>query len=194
MMQPRLHDHTGGVPPTRTMIASRRRLPLTAALASGALPGLWGPALSRRWVGEQSGLSAIKDKRPTRIAKDSLQLAGSNETVVDSYAKWGFVVNGVSIPGSVLLLPKANALFEPRNLSELTPDSLSVLTLLDSPVRLLVIGCGQRSGRPSEAVRKWCAEQNMALEALPTQHACSTFNFMVSENRPVAAVMFPLES
>ena len=179
----------------RTMIASRRWLPSTAALAPGALPGLLGPVLlSRRWVGEQSGLSAIKDKRPMRIAKDSLQLAGSNETVVDSYAKWGFVVNGVSLPGAVLLLPKANALFEPQNLSELTPDSLSVLTPLDSPIRLLVIGCGQRSGRPSEAVRKWCAEQNMALETLPTQHACSTFNFMVSENRAVAAVMFPLES
>ena len=149
---------------------------------------------ARRWVGEQSGLSAVRDKRPSRIASDSLQLAGIDETVVDSYAKWGFVVNGVALPGAVLLLPKASMLFQPQNVSEITPASLSVLTLLDAPVRMLVVGGGLSSRRPSAEVRAWCAERNVAVEALTTQHACSTFNFMVAENRPVAAVLFPLDA
>ena len=125
------------------------------------------------------------------LAKHDSLVGGRGETVVDSYAKWGFTVKGVALPGAVLLLPKASMLFLPRVLSEVTPESLAVLTLLEAPVRMLVIGTGSLSQRPPAAVRQWCDARNMAVEALPTKHACSTFNFMVAENRPVAAVLFP---
>ena len=119
-------------------------------------------------------------------------VAGVGQTVVDSYASWGFVVNGVALQGAVLLLPNTSLLFEPATLDQLTPASLAPLALLDKPMRMLVIGCGRQSRRAPRAVRAWCAEHDVAIEALSTQHACSTFNFMVAEDRPVAAVLFPL--
>ena len=174
------------------MLARSSRPTSLAATASCRRPqAALAVRLQRRLIGEQSGLSAIRDKG-TLLRRHDQQVGGAGETVVDSYASWGFTIGGVAVPGAVLLLPKASMIFEPTSLSTLTPASLSVLTLLESPVRMLVIGCGHQSRRPSAEVRAWCEERQMALEALPTQHACSTFNFMVAENRPVAAVLFPL--
>lgn len=146
---------------------------------------------SRRWIGESSGLQASADRTSTLRRHDAFGLSTAGETLVDAYASWGFTVNGVALPGPVLLFPKASMLFGLSHLSELTPESLSILSLLDKPVRMLVLGCGRVSQRAPSGVRTWCEERGMAIEALPTQHACSTFNFMVSEGRPVAAVLFP---
>ena len=75
--------------------------------------------------------------------------------------------------------------------AELTPRSLEVLRLLKPPVELLVVGTGRRLKPLPAAVEEWLGELAIAPEAVPTQHACSTFNFMVGEDRQVAAVLFP---
>lgn len=163
-----------------------QHLPLRAVAAATA---------RRRWIGESSGLQALADKgrrRSTPMTGDTLGLS-SGETLVDSYASWGFTVNGVALVGPVLLLPRASLLFQAPRLGDVTPESLALLTLLEQPPKMLVLGCGRQSRRAPASVRAWCEEQGIAIEALPTQHACATFNFMVSENRPVAAVLFPLE-
>lgn len=150
------------------------------------------PRVFRRHVGEPTGL-APSATQSNLSRHDTLGLvAGVGQTVVDSYASWGFVVNGVAIEGAMLLVPRASLLFTPQRLVDVTPASLSMLTLLDTPTRMLVLGCGRQSRRAPSALRKWCAENGIAIEALSTQHACSTFNFMVAEDRPVAAVLFPL--
>ena len=146
-----------------------------------------------RHIGEQSGLSALAAKSSPMMRHDQLGLvAGVGDTVIDSYASWGFTVNGVALHGPVLLLPKASLLYQLPTLGDITPDSLSVLTLLDTPVRMLVLGCGRTSQRAPTAVREWCEQRGVAIEALATQHACSTFNFMVSEDRSCAALLFPI--
>lgn len=182
------------------MSATLRRLPLRAAATGLRAPLLRAPQLAPRLqarsVGEPTGLQS----GPAGAAASNLNrhdtlglVAGIGQTVVDSYTSWGCVVNGIALEGPVLLLPHASLLFEPRSLSELTPESLAVLTLLDTPTRMLVIGCGRKSRRAPSAVRQWCAARGIAIEALATQHAASTFNFMVAEERDVAAVLFPLD-
>lgn len=162
--------------------------------AASHLPSL-APRTWPRFVGEPTGLRA----GPSGGASGNLHqhdtlglVAGVGQTVVDSYAAWGFVVNGVALQGAVLLLPHASLLFEPREVAEVTPASLAALSLLETPTRMLVLGCGRRSRRAPSELRAWCAQRGMAIEALSTQHAASTFNFMVAEDRPVAAVLFPL--
>ena len=113
------------------------------------------------------------------------------ETQIDGYSTTGFTINGVIVPGPVLLLPQASFLFEVGSLAELTPRSLAVLRLLKPPVGLLVVGTGRRLKPLPAAVEEWLGELAIAPEAVPTQHACSTFNFMVGEDRQVAAVLFP---
>ena len=189
------------------MLAYRHRSPCLAAVtvarscavlprATGFALGALAPRQQVRFVGEPTGLRAGPSGGTTSNLHrhDTLGLvAGVGQTVVDSYASWGFVVNGVALDGAVLLLPSASLLFEPRSLSEVTPESLAVLSLLDTPTRMLVLGCGRQSRRAPSALRRWCAQRDIAIEALSTQHAASTFNFMVAEDRPVAAVLFPLD-
>ena len=169
--------------------AARAVLPRAAPL----LPVSASHRLLPRFVGEPTGLRPSAGVTSNVLRHDTLGLvAGLGVTAVDSYSSWGFVVNGIALEGAVLLLPTASLLFEPRSLDAVTPASLAALTLLDSPTRMLVLGCGRQSRRAPSKLREWCDEHNMSIEALSTQHACSTFNFMVAEDRPIAAVLFPL--
>ena len=86
----------------------------------------------------------------------------------------------------------ASFLFTVEDPRALTVESLSALELLDSPIGMLVIGSGRRAGRVPTDVRAWLERRGSAVESLATPHACSTFNFMVQEQRPVAAILLPL--
>ena len=172
------------------MFVVTKRLASRAALTPRTSPLL--PMIATRFVGEPTGLQKGASSQNNLHRHDTLGLvAGVGQTVVDSYASWGFVVNGVALHSAVLLLPNASFIFEPESLAEVTPASLSILQLLENPARMLVIGCGRRSQRVPSEVRAWSAKHGIAIEALSTQHAASTFNFMVAEDRPVAAIMFP---
>ena len=165
---------------------------LRAALRRRPTP-LLAPAVRAaqvRFVGEQTGLSAMVSKSSVLRKHDTLGLG--SEILVDTYSKKGFTISGVSLIGPVLLLPKAGFYFGPSEMSELTPESLALLQLLDTRIDTLVIGCGRQTKRLPPQVRSWSVERDIAIEVLPTQHACATFNFMVSENRSVAAVLWPL--
>jgi NADH dehydrogenase [ubiquinone] 1 alpha subcomplex assembly factor 3 len=68
------------------------------------------------------------------------------------------------------------------------------LLLLKAPPELLIIGCGTQISRLPAELTNWAARHGMVPEVLATRIACSTFNFMVQEERPVAAVLFPPKS
>lgn len=146
-----------------------------------------------RFIGEQSGLSALADKSSIVRRHDPFAPAGVGDTVVEAYAPWGFTVSGAALEGPVLLLPRAAFLFTPQHPGELTAEALAVLDLLDQPVSMLVMGCGRRSQRVPAAIRAWLEQRDCAVEALTTAHACSMFNFMAQEQRAVAAVLWPIE-
>lgn len=152
-----------------------------------AMPRVW-----TRCIGESTGLKALADRSSSVRRHDALGPGTVGDTQVESYASWGFTVNGVAIRGPVLLLPRACFLFKPQSLAELTPKSLLSLDLLETPLSMLILGCGRQSRRMPASVRAWLEERGASAEALATAHACSTFNFMVQEQRSVAAVLWPL--
>ena len=124
-------------------------------------------------------------------------LSGHNshlQTQVDSFSSTGFVVNGVALRGAVLLLPELSFLFSVPRFSELTPESLSILAMLEAPVDLLVVGCGRSvQQRLPPGVHDWLQSQSIAPELFATRQACSHYNFMIQEHRSAAAVLFPLD-
>jgi uncharacterized protein len=147
-----------------------------------------------RSIGEDSGLSALRDKKAIRAHRPDPLTDGAAsliETTVEGYSPEGFTVNGIILPGTVLLLPQVSLLFEVSRLVDLSPRSLEVLRLLHPPIELLVVGTGRTLLPIPAAVDEWLTTHCIAPERLPTRHACSTFNFMVAEGRQVAAVLFP---
>jgi len=74
---------------------------------------------------------------------------------------------------------------------ELTPESLEPLLLLEEEIELLILGCGPQLTRMGPELAEWARRHSVRPEMLATGTACATFNFMVQEQRPVAAVLFP---
>ena len=154
------------------------------------------PRIFRRSVGELSGLDALATHssgfRKATSETPTAELAGNVATEVDSYTTSGFVVNGISMAGAVLLMPRLRLLFSLTRVEDLTPRSLEVLRLCDVMSPLLLVGCGRHLTRPPAAFRGWAADHGIQVEPMATPQACSTFNFMVQEHRPVVAVLFPI--
>ena len=147
-----------------------------------------------RFVGEDTGLSAMTDKKARRAFRADPLLDGAASLVdqtVEGYSPEGFTINSIILPGTVLLLPQVSLLFHVSRLEQLTPDSLEVLRLLDPPIEMLIVGTGRTLLPLPPATDQWLASHCIAPELLPTRHACSTFNFMGAEGRQVAAVLFP---
>ena len=171
---------------------SRAFSPTTTASASSFTPP---------WATSSSGAAPPSSRRgddgvgaSAGYGYDPLADAGGL-TMVDAYTASGFTISGVCFRGPVLLLPTLSTLFSgARALSELAPDSLDVLRLLDPPIELLIVGCGARVDRLPPGVARWLAAQSIAPEPLPTPTACATFNFMVQERRAVAGLLFPMDA
>ena len=138
-------------------------------------------------LGDTGGFQPLSEE----VSRGVDGLFAHGTTSVESYSSRGFVVNGVQLPGAVLLLPDQSFLFSAAAVGELTPASLTPLLLLEERPELLILGCGERIERPPPAVGAWAARHGLALEVLNTRTASSTLNFMVQEQRPVAAVLFP---
>lgn len=182
-----------------TLSALRRGTPTCTACASAPFRARVPQLLHRRFIGEDSGLSAIADRQVGRyrpspgyghdpLADVSREL---NETQIDSYSSKGFSVNGVQMGGTILCFPNLALLFEVPDLASLTPDSLEVFRLLKERFDTVLVGTGHRVERVPRETREWFDQQGINVETMSTRHASSTFNFMVQEKRSVAAILFP---
>ncbi len=75
------------------------------------------------------------------------------------------------------------------SLDELNAAQLEPLFALGAQVILL--GSGERQSFPAAAVRAACRERGLALECMTLGAACRTYNILATEQRSVAAGLFP---
>ena len=78
-----------------------------------------------------------------------------------------------------------------RKHTDVGPGSLGVLEVLRPRADILVVGSGQNTVRPSEALRDYARAQGCALEVQATAAAVSTYNVLSQEGRRVVAVLLP---
>lgn len=79
------------------------------------------------------------------------------------------------------------------DLNDITEESLSLFTVLEPKIDILVIGIGDRTKDLSfyTKLHPFAVKHKLNLEILPTSQACSTFNFLNSEGRYVAGALIP---
>lgn len=79
------------------------------------------------------------------------------------------------------------------NVDDINEDSLSLLPLIEPKLDIIVIGTGDPLKDRSFHTRlmPFAIKNKLNLEILPTCQACTTFNFLNSEGRYVAAAMIP---
>uniref|UniRef100_A0A1E1WW09 NADH dehydrogenase [ubiquinone] 1 alpha subcomplex assembly factor 3 n=1 Tax=Amblyomma aureolatum TaxID=187763 RepID=A0A1E1WW09_9ACAR len=112
--------------------------------------------------------------------------------LVNSYSTAGFRLNnGLFIVGPVALFPRSVLQWRVRSLLDITEESLSLFTLLEPKLDVLVLGLGDSSDRLDMELIRYLGSKKISVEMHPTSTACTTFNFLNVEDRNVAAAMIP---
>lgn len=80
-----------------------------------------------------------------------------------------------------------------NNFEEIDEKTLSLFPLLEPKIDLLVVGIGDQQVTPKfhKNILSFMKKFNINVEMLNTESACTTYNFLASEGRMVAAALIP---
>lgn len=79
------------------------------------------------------------------------------------------------------------------NVEDITDESLSLFSLIEPKLDVVVLGIGDKRKDLTfyQKLLPFSRKHKLNLEILPTDQACSTFNFLTSEGRYVAGAFIP---
>ncbi|PHT60579.1 hypothetical protein CQW23_02942 [Capsicum baccatum] len=103
----------------------------------------------------------------------------------------GFRVNGVYYEGSLLCVGNLLMSWQPKNLSEVTPESLSIFQTVRPVPEIILLGCGKYIQLVNPELHAFIHSTGMKLEAIDSRNAASTYNILNEEGRIVAAALLP---
>lgn len=80
-----------------------------------------------------------------------------------------------------------------ESFEDINEHTLRLITLLEPKIDILILGVGDAVVTPefSKSIRQFILKNRINIEILGTDIACSTFNFLNSEGRMVAALLIP---
>ncbi|KAJ3653909.1 hypothetical protein Zmor_013134 [Zophobas morio] len=122
----------------------------------------------------------------------------NNETelglMINGFSQVGFRLNNdLTVLGSMVIFPRSVLSWSVTNCDEITEESLSLLTILEPKLDILVVGTGDPQQDLSfyRKIIPFSRKYRIAFEVLPTEQACATFNFLSSEGRNIAGALIP---
>lgn len=80
-----------------------------------------------------------------------------------------------------------------KELSDIDENSLQLFTVLEPKLDLVILGVGDKQEDLTfqKRIYPWMKARKLNVEILTTESACSTFNFLNSEGRFIAAALLP---
>jgi uncharacterized protein len=131
---------------------------------------------------------------------DITPLIPGDRQVIDSYGPGRFLVSGEQHAGSVIVFSDRTVAWPVASFAEISLGGLDAVIGAETPVDVLIIGCGARMQPVPAALRTalrgqgiGCdAGQGIGCDAMDTGAACRTYNVLLSEGRRVAAALIPL--
>ncbi|XP_059572099.1 NADH dehydrogenase [ubiquinone] 1 alpha subcomplex assembly factor 3 [Alligator mississippiensis] len=157
--------------------------------------GLWGRLSPRVVLGRAPcrahGLIQTDDERLSRTFVSMLQREAGGRPLLEGCSAHGFTMAGARLVGPCMLLPATLLTWNVGSHRDITSESLLLFRLLMPRIQILVLGTGDRMELVDPAVLREMRQQGIAVEVQDTLNACATFNFLVSENRLVAAGLIP---
>jgi uncharacterized protein len=112
--------------------------------------------------------------------------------LVQRYRVGGFTIGGVTLTGSVLILPDRAVGWAASAMDEVTLDGLAALRTAEPSVDLLLLGTGPAFALAPAALREGLRGWGIVVETMATPAACRTYNLLVAEGRRVAAALLAL--
>lgn len=79
------------------------------------------------------------------------------------------------------------------DITDINEESLSLFTVLVPKLDIVVLGIGDKPNNFNQyrKIIDFSRKHKIPFEILPTESACSTFNFLTSEGRNVAGALIP---
>eukprot|EP00041_Stephanoeca_diplocostata_P030702 m.936594 g.936594 ORF g.936594 m.936594 type:complete len:213 (-) comp23810_c1_seq12:236-874(-) len=130
-------------------------------------------------------------KSPYSVGSANILGSGPMANRIMSYSSTGFVVGNQRTKGPVVLLPKSISPWAVKDHTEISIESLEILTKHTPSVEIVVIGTGDRLEFVNPAVVKYLRDSGIAVEIQGSTHACATYNFLAEEGRHAAAALIP---
>ncbi|CRK97603.1 CLUMA_CG010989, isoform A [Clunio marinus] len=163
------------------MLASRLHLP-------SVIRNLMTPLSSVRY----EGTSTYDGDGKTKVS--ILNQEVESGLMINSFSQMGFRLNnGMMVIGPMAIFPRTVFAWNVKNYEEINMKSLSLFITLEPKLDVLVVGSGDEPMTPtfSKNIISFMKKYNINVEVLPTEQACTTFNFLVGEKRVVAAALIP---
>jgi len=134
--------------------------------------------------------SSIGSMDMMSMASAGAAAAGKTPTSVNGFTDHGFMINGVLVPGGVMLLPETSFMWNCTNVSDITEESLRLVKLINPRPEVFLIGTGSKPVMLPDITRAF-GKLGIAVEVMATKHAVGTFNVLVQEDRSVVACILP---
>eukprot|EP00127_Corallochytrium_limacisporum_P004429 Clim_evm7s162 gene=Clim_evmTU7s162 len=116
---------------------------------------------------------------------------GGARLQIMSYSPKGFKISGIHYRGPVVLSGRYCFLWNCRQASDISVESMKWFFLLEPRPETLVIGTGNRIEQIDPDVQKALREAGIKYEVQDTRSACSTYNLLTVENRIISAALIP---
>ena len=106
--------------------------------------------------------------------------------IIQSYSDKGFRVSGQVYNQAILVKPDEVSLVELEDFNALDPSVLKRL----KDVEVLIIGTGEEQKFLPKDVKEQFQSKNISTETMTTGAACRTYNVLMTEGRPIGALLF----
>jgi uncharacterized protein len=127
------------------------------------------------------------ERRPDGVKYDGF-LPGRH--LIEGYGSGGFSFGGMTHRGSILATPSGIHAFDATDILLVSESSLTPLfEEREGAVNLLVVGTGASFILPPRALRDLLKARGIGIDPMATAHAVSTYNILLGESRPVAALL-----
>jgi len=104
------------------------------------------------------------------------------------YSDTSVTMNGKSYASNIVVTNTEVTTFAVARVDELQPSDLnSILTELPD---LIIFGVAGKITYPKAPILQMLQARGVGFEVMPIQALCRTFNFLISENRKIAAILF----
>lgn len=116
------------------------------------------------------------------------------DLLIEAYSPLGFRFNNnIHVFGPCAVFPRSILHWNVTSSADINENSLSLFCLLEPKLDLLILGVGSSTSNIDLSIIRYLRSKHISVEILPTEHACSTFNFLNSEHRCMAAGLIPPE-
>lgn len=139
--------------------------------------------------------SAVRNKNTGDFTSTTLSMLDDDDgqmMYIDAINTYGFrFQSGVRTIGSIALFPKSVLHWNVTSPDEINEAALTLFTILEPKLDVLILGIGARGNKISPDIIRYLRSKKINVEILPTAQAVSTFNYLNSERRAVAAGLIP---